>query len=174
MELVRISANNLKVTLTEKELEDYGITVPEGDGEHYCGARHAVKKILEAVKKETGVDYCGERVFVRIYKGSDGGCELFISRTSRPEEKVRGCAVFRFDSVSSLIDACRSLPPYCASDAYTEGEAVFLLLPLADDASLAAARERGSKVDFLLAEEYVREHCRLICEKNAIKRLGML
>lgn len=174
MELVRISANNLKVTLTEKELDDYGITVPDGDGEHYCGARHAVKKILEAVKKETGVDYCGERVFVRIYKGSEGGCELFISRTSRPAERACGCAVFRFASVASLLDACRSLPPCCASDAYTDGETVFLLLPSAEEASLAAAKERGTRVDFLLAEEYVREHCRLICGENAIKRLGAL
>lgn len=174
MELVRISANNLKITLTAEELDDYGISVPEGDGEHYCGARHAVKKILEAVKRETGVDYCGERVFVRIYKGSDGGCELFISRTSRPEEKARGWAIFRFGSVSLLTEVCRALSPRAAGDAYSDGEAAFLLLPLADEASIAVAKERGNRVDFSCAEEYIREHCSFICGGNAIKRLGTL
>ena len=178
MEVIRLGTNNVKISLSADELERYGLEYPDTEGDYCHVARYTVKRILAAVKKETGVDYCGERLFIRMFRSRDGGCELFISRTEEKDEKGErvensGGRVVCFPSANALISACRAMVG-CESDAYIGDKEAYLILPQGSEAELAVAEEFGKTVDFLGAEEYVKEHCDLLVKGNAVEVIGRL
>ena len=165
MRVVRISANNIKVEFTDGEIEKYGIDVKSSEcGE--CASRGTVKRILEAVKSESGIDYCGERVFVRLLR-SRVGCDMVISRLGASKSEKREAAVIRFPTVGALIAACRTMDKATVCDAYVGYGGAYLI-------SSAPLTGYGERAEFPFAEEFVREHCRLVCETNAAERLGAL
>ncbi len=166
MNVIRISANNVKVAFSESELEKYGLEISVSEGE-CCAPRGTVKKILEAVKNESGVDYCGERVFIRLIRARGGGCDMIISRLGIREGAAES-AVLRFSSAGSLIAACRTMDKGIRADAYIGIDGAYLI------ANGGGAGGYGEKADFSFAEAYVREHCRLICAGDAVQRLGRL
>ena len=164
MRVIRISANNVRVEMSEEEAEKYGIDVT---AEAENGAtRGTVRRLLEAVKRESGIDYCGERVFVRLLR-SRVGCDMVISRLGAREPEKAETSVIRFASVGALIAACRTMDKNTVCDAYVGHGGAYLI-------SASPLTGYGEGVDFSLAEEFVREHCRLVCEANAAKILGAL
>ncbi len=167
MKVVRISANNVKVAFSESELERYGLEITSPEGE-CCAPKGTVKKILEAVKSESGIDYCGERVFIRLVRARGGGCDLLISRLGIRDNAISEDAVIRFGSVGSLIAACRTMDKGICADAYVGIGGAYLI---ADRGVLTGY---GETVEFSYAEAFVREHCRLVAEKRAIDMLGKL
>jgi len=137
-----------------------------------------VDLIMARIKKETGVDYCGERVFIRMFRSRDGGCELFISRTEEKGEKGErveegGSEVVCFPTANALISACRAMVGG-ESDAYIGDKLAYLIIPKGSEAELAVAEEFGKTVDFFGAEEFVREHCDLLVKGNAASVIGKL
>lgn len=165
MRVVRISANNIRVEFTEAELEKYGLDTALAEGEA-CAPVGAVKKILEAVKRESGIDYCGERVFIRMLRSCGGG-DMVISRLGAHTDSAE-TAVLRFSCVGSLIAACRTMDKSIRADAYIGIGGAYLIT--ADGNSDGY----GERLVFSFAEEFVREHCRLVCAQNAAERLGAL
>jgi hypothetical protein len=125
-----------------------------------------VKRILEAVKSESGIDYCGERVFVRLLR-SRVGCDMVISRLGTRESERGAASVVRFPSIGALIAACRTINKETVCDAYVGYGGAYLI-------SSAPLTGYGERAEFPFAEEFVREHCRLICAQNAVERLGAL
>ena len=114
MRVIRISANNVRVEMSEEEAEKYGI---DATAEAENGAtRGTVRRLLEAVKRESGIDYCGERVFVRLWR-SRVGCDMVISRLGAREPEKAETSVIRFASVGALIAACRTMDKNTVCDA---------------------------------------------------------
>ena len=177
MEVIRMGANNVKIALSAEELERYGLEMPDTEGDYCFATRYTVKKILAAVKRETGVDYCGERVFIRMFRSRDGGCEMFISRAEKGEDGRKGKEserrVVRFPTVNCLLCACRAIDK-CKSDAYIGDACAYLILPAEAEEAICAAEEFGYTADFCCAAEYVEEHCRLLVDGNAAEVLGRL
>lgn len=167
MNVVRISANNVRVVFSDAELKKYGLEINGTEGE-LCAPRGTVKRILEAVKSESGVDYCGERVFVRLVRMRDGGCDVMISRLGVSEREADVAAAVRFPSVGALIAACRTMDKRIRADAYFGIGGAYLLIKEGD------ASAYGETVNFPYAEAFVREHCRLVAEENAVSALGIL
>ena len=170
MNVIRLSANNVKVAFSEAELEKYGLDISAPCGE-CCAACGTVKRILEAVKSESGVDYCGERVYIRVVRARDGGCDMIISRLGKGEITDRPDGVLCFRTVGALIAACRTMDKSIRSDAYIGENGAYLIIGGAD---LQRCTNCGERLLFAFAEAYVREHCRPITCGDAVEVLGRL
>lgn len=79
MELIKVSTSKLKVVLSAEDMDAYGITSDEL-GSDEPRARQAFKRILDKARNETGFEKGGGRLYVRVFEGTDGGCELFVSK----------------------------------------------------------------------------------------------
>lgn len=169
MRVIRISANNVRVEMSDEEAEKYGIdaTAEAENG----AARGTLRRLLEAVKSESGIDYCGERVSVRLLR-SHGVCDLIISRLGVCESKAPGACVVRFPSVGALIAACRVMDRALRADACVGDGAAFLVIN-GEGVSKMKVKD-GEVLSFSLCEEFVREHCKTVCTGDAIRCLSEL
>ena len=194
MELTLISENKIKISLTKNDLDGYSITAEEIDYDN-TETRRVFWTLFDEAKKVTGFDAAKSRIFVQIYPGRDGGCELYVSKINggsspyedgisaralkRMVKRVNAGngdsgAVYRFDSVSSLISACKRLKRIGfdgASSAFYDSEDRFYLT--ADKRKDAAdpVLEYGRRISGDGLDAYLKEHCKLICDGDAVERL---
>ncbi len=194
MELLLISENKIKISLTKADLDGYSITSDDIDYDN-TETRRVFWTLLDEAKRKTGFDAAKCRIFIQIYPGRDGGCELYVSKISRAEKdeeislnvlralskinkesKAKKTSVYLFDRMSELISACRRLKALGysqGSSAYSEGKSRFFL-SVDGDGEISVIEEYGARQN---AEEimlYINEHCEAICIGDAITRLGEL
>ena len=79
LELIRISGDKIKISLTKEDLKEYRITVEKMDYSEKQ-TKEIFRKLLSEAKNKTGFDAGKARVFIHIYQSSDGGCEIFVSK----------------------------------------------------------------------------------------------
>ena len=189
MELLLITENKLKIMLSRDDLCSYGITVDEIDYDN-TETRRVFWSLLDEAKQKTGFDAAISRIFIQIFPDREGGCEMYVSRLRSIEGQKRGvtckidasCArrAFVFDSLERLLAVCRAVrgaPPLLSSSAYTErreGACRCFLITEGDGAALERITEYGELWDVSLLPYYIKEHCKVICEGNAIETLGAL
>ncbi len=137
MDFIRISDVKIKVTLSQEDLDR---CVTEGERERGSdgsgGSHGTLRAILKEIRRKTGFDATGERVLMQMFPGSDGGCELFVTRLgklpdklpdAKPSEKPSDkpsarrsaplpaappplrSAVFVFERLFPLLSVCRHL-----------------------------------------------------------------
>jgi len=177
MNVIRIGPDNVKVELTREDTERFGLDTEGEDSLLAPETARSVKKIMESVRDESGIDFCGERVAIRLFPSRDGGCELFVSRLSsrsneRASEKTEEKnAVLRFFEVEEASAAARELDT-SGGDAFTDSRSLFLIIPK----SLLAGHSELSKkrVSFPHIEAYIEEHLKQIYSGDAIERLSLL
>ncbi len=193
MELIKINDKKLKVTLTDLDLKCYDLNCDNID--YDCAAtKRAFRRILEDAKERTGFDTEDDRIFVQIYPGVGGGCEMYVTRLCDAEdEKVHTVrTVYVFDDLEHLISACRRLCGYGFRDdsALYAGSGRYYLLISEDykqNNSTYSVSGRGRTLpSYPLLSEYgkrvasekyvlfLREHAKAICEKNAVQTMGRL
>ncbi len=192
MELIKINERKLKVSLSDTDMKCYNLSPSNID--YDCPAtKRAFREILERAKEQTGFDTDEESIFVQIFPGLRGGCEMYVTRLPEEGEKVHTLrTVYTFDRLENLITACRGLCGYGFRDDSalycTEGH--FHLLVSEDykqNNSTYSVGGRGRTLPAypLLSEYgkrtvsekyvlYLREHGKLICEKNAVQMMGEL
>ena len=89
MDFIRISDVKIKVTLSQEDLDR---CVTEGEqerGSDGSGSSHGtLRAILREIRRKTGFDATGERVLMQMFPGSDGGCELFVTRLGKLPDKL--------------------------------------------------------------------------------------
>ncbi len=183
MEVILISDDKVKITLTEEDLREFAIDcdAAEEDGE-LC---RRFKDVLCRADDICGTSLGASRVLVQLFQSRDGGCELFVTRLSPAlPTGARGAAdgtVYVFDSLGSLVAACRLLNTrgYGAHSAAfsTDGGEYALLLPeFPSDAPvpLAAAclDEYGVRRTDEKTRLYISEHARTICADGAAEILS--
>lgn len=79
MELIKINDCKLKVMLSEIDLKCYNLDCDKLD--YDCSAtKQAFREILKEAKKEIGFDTAEEKIFVQIYPGRCGGCEMYVTK----------------------------------------------------------------------------------------------
>jgi negative regulator of genetic competence, sporulation and motility len=107
----------------------------------------------------------------------------YKERAKLPMSHQGGRMAFSFDSMESLLSVCQALDHmgvYPQSRAFSDGENWYLLL--SDTETSAFARldrltfilEYGRRENPDCLTTYINEHGQLICDKNAIKTLGIL
>ena len=80
MEIIPISDSKLKIMLDEVDMKELHIC-----NEADCArgeTRHAIRTLLERAKSEIGFNTEGSEIFVQLYTSKNGGCELFITKSS--------------------------------------------------------------------------------------------
>lgn len=194
MNIILITDNRLKVTLTEQDLNGYGIRIEDIDYGN-TETKRVFWTILDRAKNETGFDAAQSRIFIQIYPDTQGGCEMYVSRIGekRPEsgERVR-CnigsgarkkpteQVYRFGNLELLMTACRVLTRKGfkgLSTAYIttpNGEGECYLSLKAENEWRSCLAEYGESCTDKYAKWSVAEHCTPICERNAAEVLGNL
>lgn len=137
MELIMISSNKLKITLSADDMEKYalGTDIDYADSK----TRKAFKSILDEAGKRTGFDTESEKIFIQLYPSKKGGCEVYITMLgnedeesvkkpfeskapSKPTDKSTGIIattkrknakerkrIYSFDTLDSLVAVCRRL-----------------------------------------------------------------
>lgn len=173
MELILISEEKLKITLSKEETSAYSLEPEKADYDD-THTRRALWSIFDDAKKKTGFDAAKGRIYLQIYPLLSGGCELCVTRLrekGRPEASVErgksGEALLAFASPAPLLPLCASLlgTCECRSEAYLlpDGGAALLLIgilpanlgeyaPISDSALCALVREHGT----LLCEDAVK------------------
>ncbi len=195
MELLLISENKIKISLTKADLDGYSITSDDIDYDN-TETRRVFWTLLDEAKRKTGFDAAKSRIFIQIYPGRDGGCELYVSKISRAEKdeeislnvlrklseikeecKVKKSSVYCFDEINALIAACRRLKALGyshSSSAYSEGKKRFFLTVDTDGDRFSFIGEYGQRQSADEIMLYINEHCGVICENDAVTRLGEL
>ncbi len=88
MELLRIGERKLKVMLNASDMEKYHLTRDTIDYDN-TETRSAVWQILDEAKHKTGFDAGPEKIFVQVYPGKSGGCEMYVTKIGE-EKTVNG------------------------------------------------------------------------------------
>jgi len=194
MELLLISENKIKISLTKADLDGYSITSDDIDYDN-TETRRVFWTLLDEAKRKTGFDAAKSRIFIQIYPGRDGGCELYVSKLSRAEKddeislnvlrelskinkesKEEKTSVYLFDGMSELISACRRLKALGygqSSSAYSEGKRRFFL-SVDGNRDFSFIEEYGVRQSTDGIMLYINEHCEAICIGDAVTRLGEL
>lgn len=181
LELIRISGDKIKISLTKEDLLEYKITVEKMDYSEK-ETQKIFRKLLSEAKSQTGFDAGSARVFIHIYQSSDGGCEIFVSKIASGKEQKphshgkRKTGYFVFESLENLIKLCAQLKILGfkgSSSALREAEnRYWLRLVAANSYHLAYAFEYGARSAVNVSESYLSEHCKVICKKRAVETLG--
>ncbi len=191
MELLIISENKIKISLSKNDLDSYNISSESIDYDT-TETRRVVWSLLDDVKKQIGFDAAKSRIFVQLYPGRDGGCEMYVSKlglgvdialkneNSTPQ-KTKIEAVSReyyiFDGINEVLAVCKML---CSqgysghSDAYADEDGRFILAAEVGTERMMFVSEFGARQSSDTVELYIREHCRAVCKDNAVSTLGVL
>ncbi len=214
MELIRINDKKLKIMLTSSDMKSYALDVQKLSGGTE-ETRQAFRHLLHDAGIDGGFEPGNDKIYIQYYPSREGGCEMFITRLDQvadpsdtvgtPAQSARKSAkqeirpgrqlAFRFDSLFSLLLACRALDSVLSSfagrvtssvyrddrDDRAEKDQFYLLISAAahgDRAEpLALSRilsEFGHKLSHQDVKLYLDEHGEPLCLKNAIETLGRL
>ncbi|MBO7342020.1 MAG: adaptor protein MecA [Clostridia bacterium] len=198
MEWIRISKNKLKIMLSAEDARHYELDCDATDlGE--LRTRSAFHEILSDVKNQTDFDASEDKIYIQMYPSKGGGCELFVTkmglllsdeeeipvkearengRFRLPPRAAQELRAFRFDTLPSLLAACRrsaGLIETRESRAFRDEHARWwLLLRSGAGRRLSFLREYGYEVRADVAKLYLAEHGTQICEQDAVQTLARL
>ncbi|MBQ8696973.1 MAG: adaptor protein MecA [Clostridia bacterium] len=192
MELIKINDKKLKVMLTDLDMKCYNLSPNNID--YDCDAtKSAFRRILQDARAQVGFDTEDERIFVQIYPGVRGGCEMYVTRLDgdAPEPHTLR-TVYSFDSFEAMVTACRLLCRHGFRDhsALYRTEGRYHLLISEDYKQNNGTYSVGGRGRTLpaypvldeygrrtVSEKYVaflREHAHPLCPRDAVNMLGGL
>lgn len=85
MKLYRLGENEIRIHLTEEDLDAFEITTKEFDYDSTKG-RRVIWELFDRAKEETGFDAAKEKVYIQLYPKNDGSIELFVTKLEKEEE----------------------------------------------------------------------------------------
>lgn len=192
MDFIQLGADRLKIMLSSADMDEYSIncdTMDYGD----TGTRRAFWSILDEAKRETGFNAASGRAYIQVYRGREGGCELFVTmladglgaapsdvfslccEESVPPESVE---IFYFENVENMLSTCAVLERtgYVGRSrgyAVHSGGYCIAFYPEGDFFADFLC-EYGRRLDSFAAESFLSEHCSVICDENAVETLAVL
>ena len=190
MEFLTVNRNKLKISLTEEELKEYGISESDEYGLNQT-SRKGLWRILDMARDKCGFSVSDGRVLVQYYP-KDGGGELFVTRLTRLAESAERTlvsspsvtvlavrrSVYRFSTLDDLIRAARALSPWDdGKNALYHGGGEYYLLT--EERSVASVSDTAVLSEYAkemsdISSDYVREHFTLIESANPMQRLAEL
>ena len=153
MEFIRIGENKIKLSLSEGDMQKYGIQ-REALEKDTTARRRALWTLLDEVKRETGIDAVAGRTVIEAFPGKKTGCEIFVTVLAKCQEIHT--ALYRFEGTAPLRAAVEKL------EAAEKEEIPSSLYALFDGEYLLALRLPGmsgnTPTPYSFLEEYgVRE-----------------
>ncbi|MBQ7160847.1 MAG: adaptor protein MecA [Clostridia bacterium] len=178
MELLMISADKLKLILSQEDMDAYRLDAGTiGSG---AGTRRAIRTILDEAKRRCGFDACGGRLLVQMFPSAAGGCEIFVTRLFTADADGTDGAdpssarAYLFDRIGDLLDCCAALDRSGygePSAAYSCDSGGYLLIVCGD---WDTPGEYGRRLDTGKAEIYIGEHTKKIRGRDAVAVLAAL
>ena len=185
MKLTQLSENELKIILSKEDLSELDLTLRTIDY-NTTQTRKAIWEIFDRARAQTGFDAAKNRIYVKLYPLSDGGCEMYVSKilgqsdvafrrmgVSRREYKYAGSDyAFYFADFDSLYSGCRSLYP-CGDSALfaVPSGGYILMLKRLKRAELYRWSEFGERISNRHTAAYLNERCRELCASCAWERI---
>lgn len=128
MKLYRQGTNDLRIHLTKEDLEAFSITVEDFDYDSTRGKR-VIWALFDKAREETGFDAAGEKVYIQLYPMEKGGCELFVTKIEKEEER-KECFLFStFDSFYTALTLSSSSPKDMTVFRTRDRERFYTLIP---------------------------------------------
>lgn len=180
MELIRISDEKIKISLSKAELDAYDLSISDINCKK-AQAHPAFRELFVEAKEQTGFDVDGKKVFVQIFRAKNGGCEIFVSKVTTksknaPRKAQKYIEAHCFDNLDALIYTCRALAGLGYSEkssAYFGEDEYYLWLDTKNELALAYPCEYDG-VLVGLSTIYVSEHFSVIRENDAVDILSKL
>lgn len=202
VEFILINDDRLKITLSKSDLEEFNLTADALDYSN-VETKRMFWDILGRAKQSTGFSCDGERVLVRLYASRDGGCEMFISKLEDTDDCDILCSedpdlcnqkngrdfkkrtgAYRFDKLQWLLEVCRRLSEmgYSGeSSAFYDSNGIYYLFLYGLDGTgyfkfdeFSFIDEYGNAENPEITYDFLGEHGRAICIKNAVEALSTL
>lgn len=198
MELIMINDSKLKIMLTEEDMQRFALDCSSVNYDN-TETRRAFWSILDEAKHQTGFDAASDRVFIQLYPSKEGGCEMYVTKVGLLCASARRQAlkssvligsgntapkplVFAFDSLGTMISACRltrTRESSWQSTAWMDemGICYLFAFPESDDESeflSGIMSEFGGPVDTDKINTYIKEHGKEICAEHAFETLSVL
>lgn len=175
MTVYKIGRKKLKITLTDSEVISFFGTY-RGLASVNNEARLAVGLLLKKSLSEYDTELDG-RLLVEIRARENAGCVITVSSAESSRRNLKGSMVmFEFADTAALIGGAVRL----YKSRFFEGSSLYKM-PHTYRLIVTARGERDfyfmnefclRKSDSDIEAAYTKEHGRLICEKNAVERLG--
>lgn len=183
MELLQINKNELKITLSSHDLEEFDLTVNTIDYNN-TKTRKAIWEIFDRAKSQLGFDAAKSKLRIKVYPLSDGGCDMYVSKLSQKLYTFHAVkSVFRFspkkrafvfDSFDALFTYCTLVPNGTPSHLYLDNNGRYILLTeqgikmryISD-----RIKEFGNPLNITYIESYLNERCSLLCAENAVSKI---
>ncbi len=190
MKLQQLNENEIKIILSKEDLRELDLTIRTIDY-NTTKTRKAMWEIFDRARAQTGFDAAKNRIYVKLYPLSDGGCEMYVSKLGSKNDIPFGNAdtsysvrrqnlryaggdyAFSFESFESLYCACKALKPISDSSLYLSGSHYILLLKKLKrtPGDLQRWNEFGEPLKTKYISAYLDEHCTLLCENNAVEKI---
>ena len=189
MKFVLVDSDKLKVSLTQKDLEEMGISYESIDYSDE-NTRKALVSLLEKGRAQTGFNPRRAKLYIEVFPSQDGGCVIYYTRLQGGEVFAAGRfvpgpspVVFAFDSSEALIQACSGAKRRCIhrilrSRLYLlekQYRLVIWSLDYSDNVSVLFLSEYGRPVgEGAVLAAFTEEHGKLLICENAIETLAEL
>ena len=190
MELLLINEHKLKIMLTAKDMDSYGLTKERFDYSN-TETRKALWDIFDYAKYQTGFDAASDKIYIQVFTSEYGGCEMFVTKPAQRkcedevsfkiEKQELFYRVYSFANLENLLSLCRVLSLRdlaVESSVYSDGTIYYLVL--------CSRQRQGELSEYTVIEDYcikrekddkvfyIREHCSVICKGDAIDVLAPL
>ena len=193
MEFIIIDEARLKITLSKKELSEFGLTAETLDYSN-SQTKKMFRKIIDRAAAETGIHLDGGRVLVHLYTSKDGSCEIFFSKLTDTDLSTEpadlhtkssdvSLMAYSFEELEYLLTVCRHLSDrsYVGESSVYMGDDgkfyLFLELPRTDARELDSYSficEFGNTENTEATLGFVCEHCDAICLSGAVRTLSRI
>jgi negative regulator of genetic competence, sporulation and motility len=177
LELIRISLDKIKISLTKAELDAYDLTVDSIDyGENRT--KEAFRELFVEARERTGFETDGEKVFVQIFRAKNGGCEIFVSKIAKEKGALKEgqMRTFAFSELGDLIRSCKALMEigFCKkSDVYIENGQFYLVLHSPCEIESGCVLEFSKELP-PLNMQYIKEHFTQLRKSDAVSLFAEL
>ena len=188
MEMILISENKLKITLSPLDMKDFDLDCDTADYSK-TETRRAFWSILDEAKHLTGFDAASDKIYIQMYPSREGGCEMYVTKLvaalSTDIVKISEKQFFfSFDDLDLLLKVCFQLKKSGFSGksrAYVDANgiyylAIFVKTDISGDLPerFAFISEFGRFCDgdaVLIAAD---EHFKVVCPNDAVSKLASL
>lgn len=188
MEIIKIGSDSLKISLCTKEADEYKLDKIDNEL-----MKNSFIKLLLKVKESINYKAISEKIVAEIFSAKDGGCEIFVSRvevsepmykeriTEETQKKPRqSVSVYSFNEIDKMLMAVNRLQEIRfngMSSAYYDEEMDRYYILLDDvspkDIRYAFLNEYAKYIKGSTCYQ-IKEHCKCICKKDAVRRLSNL
>jgi len=184
-----MSANKLKITLTNEDMAALDITFEDMNYNHNTSAKRVIWEILDRAKRQTGFDAASDQILIQALEGEDNGCLIFVTKTGaqKPEPLYPGYTkgykksyagikkkrlLYMFDNSENLLEICRQL--ICAgyggrSDIFADNNKFYLYIEDNREQYLDMISEYGSVINNPFFSFYLDEHAKKLISSDAVQ-----